>query len=148
MTELPPIAIRDAVAEDFAFIAAEFLHGLHKVCPYNFIPNALYFPWYTALLEALCLRSRVRVIHVDGYTDSLVGYAITEPHGSTGDIVLHWLHVKGVFRGHGVARALLADAGPKGKTIVCSHYFNAFPKLRNRYHLVFDPSVLQVLHHG
>lgn len=147
MTDLPPIVIRDGVAEDVAFIASSFLHDVHRTHPYNFIPNALFFPYYTALLEALCCRSRVRMAHVDGSPDNLVGYAITEPHGS-GDVVLHWLRVKGVFRGHGVARALLADAGPRSATVICSHIFEAFPKLRARYNMIFDPSVLQVLHHG
>lgn len=147
MTELPPIAIRDAVAEDFPFIVSSFLHELHRTHHYNFIPNPIFFPWYTALLEALCARSRVRVAHVEHHPDSLVGYAITEPHGS-GDLVLHWLRVKGVFRGRGVARALLADAAPPGATIICSHYFTAFPAVRDRYHMIFDPTVLQVLFHG
>lgn len=147
MTELPPIEIRDGHEGDFGFLVSGFVYELHRTHPYNFIPNPIFFPWYTAMLQALCMRSRVRVAHVEGAPDALIGYAITEPHGR-GDIVLHWMRVKPTFRGHGVARALLADAGPEGKTIVCSHYFEAFPKVRDRYHLIFDPTVLQVLHHG
>ena len=136
-----PITIRQGAERDMGFILASFTRELHKTIPYNFIPNSTFFPHYTALLHSLVAKSTVLVATVEDSPDDLVGFLIAQPLTES-SVVVHWSQVKHIFQHMGVFKALLEAFGCEGKTIVCSHYFTLFPKIRDRYHMIYDPFVL------
>lgn len=139
-----PISFRQFQESDLSFILPTWIKELHRTIPYNFIPNDIFFPYQKKLILNLISSSQVIICHIEDSPDDLVGYLVARPYNLT-SIILHHAHVKGIFRRMGISKELLAELDPnyKTKNIVCSHYFHLFPKLRNKYNLIFDPTILE-----
>ena len=137
-----PIAVRpfNEIA-DYGYILATWSRGYHKVHPFNFIPNQIYVPQQTKVINNVLERCNTLVACIDDSPDDIVGYLITQPFGE--DLIVHWSNVKSNYRRFGVMKTLLNKSNADNKTLLCSHYFDLFKQLKDRYHLVYDPSSLK-----
>lgn len=142
MSELP-IAFRPANSDDYGFILKTMTVELQKTSPYQYCPPTIFVPAQRNLINSLLASMGAIVCHLEDAPDQLVGYLIAEPVNQE-NLILHWGHVKAIYRRLGIFKELLTqfDQDYKNKNIVCSHYFNLYPKLKDRYHLVFDPFTL------
>lgn len=137
-----PIVIRPPREEDYPYILKSWSVEFHKVQPYNFIPNQFYFPWMKKRIDALCATSTILVACLDDSPDDIVGYIIASPYDNK-NIILHWMQVKAIYRRLGVAKELLSHFEPDKKNIICTHYFKLFKTLKDKHHLIFDPTILE-----
>jgi GNAT superfamily N-acetyltransferase len=98
------VTIRQAQADDEAFIYATFLKGLyHGNGWFGKIDKTVYFANYHKVIEALLSRSVVKVACLADEPDVVLGYSITSPD----NITLHWVFVKKAWRKMGLAKRLV-----------------------------------------
>jgi len=136
-----PISIRPVAPTDYGYILQTYTKSLHQTHPLNFIPNQIFFPFYTEIINKLLTSSTTLVACIDDDPDQIVGYMIGHHHNTS--VVIHWATTKGIFRRLGVMKALLNEMNPTSKNVICSHYFDLFKKIKDKYHLIYDPTVLQ-----
>ncbi len=139
-----PIAIRPALADDFPYILKTWSIDYHKVYPINNIPNSIYVPAQTAIIKKLVQRSECIIACIDDEPTTIVGYLIYQPVNDL-NIVVHWGQTKGIFRRMGVLKTLLDSLQTQNKNIICTHIFSLFKELKDRYNLIYDPTLLQDL---
>jgi hypothetical protein len=137
-----PILIRPATTDDYGYILASWSRELHKTTPYNFIPNPIFFPHQRKVINQLLGTSQVTVACIDDSPNDIVGYLVAQPYDQQ-NLIVHWAGVKGIYRRLGVLKELLHPYDYQSKNLICSHYFNLFKTLRDRYHLIFDPTALE-----
>lgn len=138
-----PIQLRPMKDLDYGFVLKTYTQELHKIHPWNFIPNNIFFPYYTKLLNSILLDCPVIMANVEGEPDTLVGYVIGKQYNKD-NIIIHFANVKGIFRRVGVLKYLISSLEPKNKNIICSHYFDLFKKLKDKYNLIYDPTILEI----
>lgn len=127
------------VEEDEAFIYTTWIKIYHQVEPINFCDNQTYLPNQRAMIKKLITNAQVLVACTPEDPNSIIGYIVFD---FVGDIlVLHWLHIKAIFRRFGLARDMIKQLYPRAKIdpIICTHMFRSFKSLRNKYSLYFDP---------
>jgi len=136
-----PITIRPAVDTDYGYILATWTRSHHKVHPFNFISNDLYFPYQTKLINKILAKATTMVVCLDDEPNQIVGYVVYENYAN--DIVIHHAAVKGIFRRLGIMRFLLKEIGAVDKSLIVTHYFDLFKKIRDKYKLIYDPIFLE-----
>jgi hypothetical protein len=96
--------LRGGTPADLPFIASTWLRHYRRRCAAAAAtPEQTYLVEQRALIQTLLARSAVTVA-CDGEDPTLIlGYVVSS------DRAIHWLQVKAVFRGHGVARLLAAS---------------------------------------
>jgi hypothetical protein len=141
MEDILPLSIRESVPDDYGYILKTFTQELHKVHPYNFIPNKIFFPHYTELLNKILNTSTTVVSCLSDEPQTIAGYLIAEPRKDS--LVIHWGATKGIFRRLGVLTSLLNHFNHQDKLIVCTHFFNLFKNKKDKYNLIFDPTYLE-----
>lgn len=139
-----PISFRPATSDDYGYILSTWTQNYHKVQPTNFIPNSIYFPHQTEVINKLLNRCGAVIACIDDEPDQIVGYLVAEQFNDA-NIILHWGNVKSVFRRMGVMKELLKQFNHQDKNIICTHYFDLFKKLKDSYYLVYDPTILEDL---
>jgi GNAT superfamily N-acetyltransferase len=124
------ITIRGPQSGDTNFVYATWLRGLYygndfikQIDKDIFMEE--YHPVVTGILRRPGISIKIACLKED--EDVILGYSITE--GST----LHWVFVKPVWRGIGVAKKLLPD-----KIITITHYTNLGKKLKST-ETIFNP---------
>lgn len=137
-----PVSIRLANSDDLGYVIATWSRDYHKVHPINFIPNNIYIPNQTKLINNIISKTQIYVACIEDEPNTIVGYMVAKPYDKD-NIILHWMNVKGIFRRVGVAKILLSTFDYNNKNIICSHYFDLFKKLKDRYNLVYDPTLLE-----
>lgn len=136
-----PIRIRLADISDYGYILETWTKNFHATHPWNFIPNSIYFPWQTARINSILSQVTPLVACLDDDPNQIVGYLCAAKHKDS--ILLHYAVTKGIYRRLGVMKSLLEQLEYQDKTIVCTHYFGLFKELKDRYHLIYDPTVLE-----
>ena len=126
-----PLVIRPAAPEDFAYILATWSQGLHKVVPYQYIPNSIFYPHQREVIEDLLAKSIVTVSCIDDSPNEIAGYLVAEPFNQD-NLIVHWANVKSIFRRQGVLASLLEPYEVGSKNIICSHYFKLFRELKDK----------------
>jgi hypothetical protein len=137
-----PITIRPAVPEDIGFILSTWSREYHKTYPFNFIPNAIYVPHQTKLIHAIISTTPVNVACIEDDPNTIVGFICGVPHDQR-NVILHYAVVKGIFRRLGVFQQMLSTLDHKDKNIICTHMFNLFKTLKNKYSFIYDPTLLE-----
>jgi len=127
---------------DFSFILSTWSTELHKVTPVNFIPNIVFFPEQKKIIQNLVNPETTLIAHLDEEPDNIVAYLVFEPFDDS-NIIIHWGHTKSIYRRQGVMRAIINSFDIKDKNLICSHYFSLFKKLKDSYHLIYNPNILQ-----
>lgn len=105
------ILLRPSVAADLPFVKDTWKRSFRDSPFAGPIPNHLYHPVYGQVLDYLMGREDVRVeVAANPESDGQVfGYVVSEEGFDAP--CLHWIYVKRVYRGYGVAKSLLKRAG-------------------------------------
>lgn len=128
---------------ELTFVLKPWLQALRNQVSTQHIPDAVFFRKHEALLRRIVARSAVVIAQDAEDPGHLYGYVCAEPS------TIHWVYVKGVYRGMGLGRALLRAAVGGSlaigiDAIRCSHASHLFNERRlvKRYNLVYDPYCL------
>ncbi len=140
LSELP-ISIRNANENDYGFILATWSREYHKTHPFNHIPNRIYVPYQTAIINKILSQATTIVSHIEDASNDLVGFLTYQIHDAD-NIIIHYGATKGIFRRLGAMKYLLNSINASNKNLVCSHYFELFKKLKDKYALIYDPTLL------
>jgi GNAT superfamily N-acetyltransferase len=137
----PAFTLRPARDADVPFIVKPWLQQLRDEVSTRFINDRVFFQRHGALVQQLLKESTTIIAYDANDPDHLYGFAC----GS--DRAVHWVYVKGAFRGMGLGRALLErliGASVGATDIPCSHASHLFNdrKFVARYRLAYDPYVL------
>lgn len=140
--EILPIVVRPFNhTKDYGYILQTWSKEYHKQFPFNFIPNSIYIPSQTKLINNILSKATTIVACLDDDPDQIVGYLIYEFYGDN-TFIIHWGNIKGIFRRLGVMRDYLLPIGGNRSWIV-THFFSLFKKLKDKYSLIYDPTFLE-----
>lgn len=143
MEELP-IAIRPATSDDYGYILKTWSVDFHKNYPTTHIPNSIYFPHQAQIINAIINQHGATVACIDDEPNTIVGYLVSQPVNDT-NVIVHWAQTKGIFRRMGVLTTLLKNLEVQNKNIICTHAFPLFKDLKEKHHLIYDPTLLEDL---
>jgi GNAT superfamily N-acetyltransferase len=144
---LIPHVLREAAADDRAFISRKWAAEMRRSPWARCTPPDVYWPSQYKTIEALMARSRVVVAADPGDTMHLYGVIVwqrIEPRA-----LLHWLYVKPDYRRLGLAAQLaaatLGDARPVYLT-QASNFVADHPDIMQKHGLVPSPYILLGTH--
>jgi len=132
--------IRSGAPSDAPFIFSTWLRGYRRSSFARPIPSSVYFSIHHQVIERIFARPSVQVHVACDPTDSdqIFGYIVSE-----GTQVIHWVYTKMMYRGRGLARALLFEAGVDPAHCTFTHLSEMGPELQARYpHSVYNPYLL------
>lgn len=137
-----PITFRSPTADDYPFIIQTWGRIYRENYPINMIPAHIYFESQNNRINLLLSTSTTMVACMDDSPNEVVGYIVFQQKGNE-TLVVHWAHVKGIFRRLGICKALLEQAGIQDKNLIVTHHFSLLKTLKDRYGLIFDPTLLE-----
>lgn len=113
--------IRQASAPDLPFILDSWLKGYRESPFLKHIPGSVYWAEQRAVCTRLLAGHGAIIASPDGAEDEIAGWLCG--HGnSNGDIIIHWCHVKPIYRKAGVAKWLAQTVGYEpDKNIITTH---------------------------
>lgn len=124
------IVIRAPELDDEPFIGSAWLRGASEAWPWALTPRARYVPQQLAhMARCRALGATVVACHPDA-PDELIGFACYQLLG--GDLVVHWIYVRGCMRRLGVAQQLLEHAQPGARRIVATGWARACERWQTR----------------
>ena len=127
------IAIREMRESDLNFVIKGWLMSYWKHMMGYHPLEGIYFKKHQVWVKKNLQEGLCYVAHHADDEDQLLGFCAIGPD------VLHYIHVKHVFQGLGVARALLKhckfDSAPK----LASHWTDEMFKFRKSYHFRYNP---------
>lgn len=138
-----PIVLRQARDSDLGFIVKTWSQEVHKVNPQNFIPNEIFFPHQNTVMTSILSTQMPLMACLEGDEDTLAGYLIAKPYGQD-NLIIYYGFVKSIFRRMGIMKQMLSHFNYQNKNLVCTQYFDLFKKLKDRYHLIYDPTILEI----
>lgn len=143
MSELP-IAFRPANSGDLDYIYKTWFMEFRKTHPNNHMPSKVYLDYQGPMIHK-CLHDAPTIIAcMDDEPTQIIGYLTAKPlHGDS--ILIHYGFVKNWARRMEVMKQLLNQFNYEGKSLVCTHFFKLFPDLKEKYKLIYDPTLLQDL---
>lgn len=142
LSEDLPVITRPPTNDDYGFILKTWSEEYHKVHPFNYIPNQIFIPNQKTIIDQILSRSQILIACLDDEPNNLVGYTIFQPFNEE-TTIFHWMHIKGIYRReYGLFQSLIKEMQIENKNVVCSHYFTKFKFLKDKYHLVYDPTIL------
>jgi GNAT superfamily N-acetyltransferase len=132
MTTNNPITVREATPEDMPFIFSSWYTAHRPHAKHVAIPE--YNEGQNRLMRGIASRASIVVAASADYPDEILGYCVSE-----GD-ALHFLYVKSVYRGMGIARGLVSGKfkwytfwmGEKGRSFAEKFGLTYNPYLTNR----------------
>ena len=142
-----PIAFRPATTDDVGYIFQTWLFEYHKTHPFNMIPTPIYKDVQAKVIYSLLAKTPTVVCCLDDDPNQIVGYLVAAPHDDS-NILIHYGCVKAIYRRMGIMKELLKQYNSENKNLICTHYFQLFKQLKDKYHLVYDPTILQDLVYG
>ena len=140
-----PYVLRTHTEDDIPFILNSFLLSYHKNSFYTHVPNEIYFPNQTAIINHILRTSNVLLAVYPEDTQEIISYILFENYNN--NFLLHFIYVKAMYRNKDVATSMLNTvlAATKPKLIVATHITNNFPTLKTKIHntlVVYDPYIL------
>jgi len=124
-----PYRIRPAVDADLPLVVQTYVREARRALRASELP-----PTWDAVGErfvAECYaRGLVSVACALSDEGQILGYALADRRGS--EAVLHWLYVRGPFRGWGVAQSLAAQATRGAGTVTVTHTASAWQRAKVR----------------
>lgn len=140
-----PVRLRFATPEDVDFIFNSWLKSYRNSPHATCISNPIYFSEQHRLIEALLKRSNVVVATPEDDPLSILGWICAGR--VDGIFALHYVYVKHVFRGLGIADMLIAAVGHKqDEAGIYTHLTSPMAHMREKYNLLFHPFVLSMLY--
>lgn len=136
-----PIEIRNAEAQDYAFILASWSNDAHHIKYESFIPNSIFFPRHKAFINKVITSSIIKIAHIEGDYDLICGYLIVQPRFDINTLLIHWAHTKPIYRRQGILKALMNNFLEGADPIkVATSPFTLLPDFKKKYGVIFDPS--------
>jgi GNAT superfamily N-acetyltransferase len=134
--------MRPAVEADRNFIVRGWASEMRHSSWSRHVPSAIYWPSQHELIARLLQSASAMVACDPDDARHLYGCVVWERE--TPEVVMHWLYVKGDFRGMGLAGALLTAAIGDRRPILCTQASRIFhdAALVDRYGLVPTPYLL------
>lgn len=132
--------LRDRVDNDNKFIYNSFLRSNHDQYPNKFIPDSIYFPPQSKIIENLIASSTVLVACFPEEPDEIIGYMIYDHHPE--HLVIHYIYVKLTFRNTSVATSIVNQIIDNKKLIIATHICDNFNKLKHKINgskIVYNP---------
>ena len=131
---------RQATEHDFNFIASSYLKSCRHSPEARHLINEIYWDVYKERLRKMLLKGEV-VVGCDPRDENLImGYVIVgEPvHGKS---LLHYVYLKYMYRGMGLAEQLAKAAIPEfgTKMVLCTHTGRKFKDCQEKYKLIYNP---------
>ena len=141
-----PFVIRGVKADDIPFIFDGWMKQNRYAPISKHVPTKIYRPYYHAVLEDILKRSTVIVACNPDDETHTFGVLVWEPDPA----LFHWLYVKDIYAGQGLARALLTYAVPSLGTpqqpeLICTSSGPTVFQNRSiveRYKLIYNPFLL------
>ena len=147
MTDAVPFLMRDAETGDVAFIVSGWVKEMRHSPWTRHIPNAVYYAAQHELVHRLLAESNAVVACNRDNPEHLFGCVVFD-HFEGGEPFVHWLYVKGAYRGLGHGRELLRHAfrgvPHQHHRTVCTQASKLFDdaELVKRYGIVYSPYLL------
>jgi hypothetical protein len=108
--------LRAGAPSDRAYVLRSWFEGARRTFWAGAVAQ-VFFEEHGRAIESALDRSVCRIAHVVGEPDAILGFAVLEPERS----VLHWVHVRKLFRGTGMARAMLGSL-LREPLVYCTHW--------------------------
>lgn len=138
---------REAEPKDANFVVKAWVKEMRHAPWTRHVPNHIYVHAQHELVHRAIASSRVTLACDEGNPDLLFGCVVHGPLGPFPN-VLHWVYVKGAYRGIGLAHMLLDAAGfEHGQPVICTQASSIFDgdrgrALVERYQIVYSPYLL------
>jgi GNAT superfamily N-acetyltransferase len=138
----PAFTLRPAQEQDVPFITKPWLQALRQESSTRYLSDPVFFRGHGALIQRLLDRARTLIACDAEAGDHFYGFACGEPG------LVHWIYVKGTYRGMGIGRALLRaivhPLTPGEMPITTSHASHLFNDrgLVARYKITYNPYAL------
>jgi hypothetical protein len=136
-----PIQFRNICSEDYPFIIQTWGRIFRENYPTNLIPANLYFAQQNNLINSLLTRSETLVAYLDNEPNAICGFIVAEQKASS-QLIVHWCHVKSIYRRLGIMNELLEQLNYKSKNLICTHHFSLLKKIKDKYNIIYDPTIL------
>lgn len=120
---LPPnLQIRKAKSKDVAYITNSWLHSYRHSVRNKGVPKKEYYYYHHKKLEDVLPRATTLVLVNENDPDQILGYICYE-RASNDVIVIHYIMLKGIFRGNGLLWSLLdiLEEHEKPKYVLYTH---------------------------
>lgn len=127
---------------DFNFITNSWLEDYRRNSYFSHdIPNSIYYPNHTNVIKKLIDRSSVLVLCNPSDVNQIYGYIVFEFF--LGSLLVHWIHIKELYRKQGFATILLSSiTKPKEYKIYTTHITKIAKLLIKPYKLIYNPYLL------
>lgn len=152
--------VRAVEPKDVNFILSAWMKSYRCEHDRNYAVDPVYFPSQQRLISQLASKPgcvALLAVAVDD-PDQILGFIVCEPATAVAypdgsqrlrPLVVHYVYVKHLFRGFGVARKLMEYCGwEDGQEFLASHITHAFTKnnraAMKKYKILYHPYVLMV----
>jgi len=140
------IEARRATEDDIPFICDSWIKSYRDSPTAKHLSTSVYMAGHTPIVEHL-LRERCGAIVLyppDAGADEICGWICAEI-GGDGQFVLHYVYIKGPYRGLGLLRRLMGAAGcVDGETVLTTHVPRRHTRRKlRRYRITVDPYLLR-----
>lgn len=132
-------AMRDAQPTDLGFIVRGWVREMRHAPWTRYVPNHVYTPTMHELVHRILGPSSVTIACDRENAELLLGCIVHERP------MVHWLYVKGAYRGLGIGRALLFSVfGGKPDQVIATQASKLFDDgaLIERYGVLYSPYLL------
>lgn len=137
-----PIQFRTIIPDDYNFIIQTWGRAYRTNYPINFIPSQIYFESQNKLINSILSTGTTIIACLDDEPNTICSYVVAEQKGDT--LYLHWANTKAIFRRLGIFKSLLEQF--TYKNLIVTHHFSLFKNIKERYGMIYDPTVLESYH--
>lgn len=137
MSEADLFRTRRLLPEDVPFLYNSWLKSYRDSPTVQSISNTVYYAEQHKLIERLLQAPEAKAVVACNPEDptQIYGYIVYQPD------VLHWVYVKHTFRGAGIARMLVAEAGLSAK-LIYTHRVKNSERLVGERDATYNPYLL------
>lgn len=134
------IALRGAQSEDLNFIRHSWAKSFRHNCFWpKKIPHQVYFPVHRMLINQALERSTAIMAVNPENENQIFGYIIVENEADF--YCVHYLYVKSLFRGFGIANQLIEFCVPYTDFVYYSHLTNFAEFLAKNHNAHYNPYI-------
>jgi hypothetical protein len=123
----------------FGFVLKTFTKALHKSYPYKHIPDNIFCPEQTKVLKSVIYNgAKLLVASVKESESDLLGYALVDDR-LPNYLIIHWVHIKSIWRRMGVAKQLLNYFNYQDKKIIVTNITDNYKFFKDKLDFSYNP---------